>query len=126
MARAGARARARAGRCPRSHQRVDEGARHRSRRASGARGAHRRSRISTRGTPAPARDGDCARDCEEPEDSGQKTATPNSTQAQEASHAKKTSTIETDPTPPSEEEDPWTTSVKSLRYCASKRISRLP
>jgi hypothetical protein len=94
--------------------------------AARARTRARRSRISSRGTPPPARDGDCGRDCEEPEDSGQKTATPDSTQAQEASHAKKTSTIETDPTPPSEEENPRTTSVKSLRYCASRRISRLP
>src|ERR1019366_10073609 len=101
----------------------DEGTRHGSRRAARARRAYCRSRVSTRGTPAPARDGDCACYCEEPEDSGQ-TAPSDSTQAQQASRAKKTSTIETDATAPSEEEDPWTTSVKSLRYCASRRISR--
>jgi hypothetical protein len=61
-----ARARTRARRRTRADRPLDEGTRGGSCSASSTRGAHRRSRISGRGTPATARDSHRARDCEEP------------------------------------------------------------
>jgi hypothetical protein len=58
----------------RARESVDEGTRHRSRRASGARCANFRSRISGRGAPAPACDRHCARDREEPGVGGEEAA----------------------------------------------------